>query len=622
MANLRIKDIAEDANDLNQERIAIMDMRQRAANMCVAIQGEMDEIRQRLDSLPDDAPASERLRLYDQYDALSREYTESRKEVEECDRRAERLDEDANEIVEQAEDYIASVDGDLARAHQAAASSEYGRESIARLAGVLGNNRERARQVIMLLGGGVPSSGLGGFAPGSDGAQYFSDYQALVQEMAFGSAEGIEGEPSLTDRQRGVAFINSVYSKEIAGIAQAMLGVDNPAGVRLVGVLEEAYEATGANSLWDDRLQADEVRLYEEARPILPSLGELEWAVIDHDGFEDQVISITGMTERDNQDKVLKIHGYGSGNPSRAVGADERIGRIFDLASRRASFLGGLLADPSLPEERRSALQREIEHTRLFAAQAIEGIREETEAPQGSPRQPSAAPSDFAVPLPDSAYREALRAASSEEFERRIDPLPETRQGWQTLDNGNRVFNTPLETGERLNWHQGMAYSNIQGDCGLVCCENIALMAGKNVTEADVVGYARDNGLCTIGSTDSNDNGGTYATDRQIVLSRLGIESYLENDKSVSHVADLVESGRGVIASVNVGSFWNEYAYDDAGGHAVTLLSVERNRSGEPVAFYVCDSGIRDRARRVDIGTLFGSLLADRPLNVTNDAIR
>lgn len=216
---------------------------------------------------------------------------------------------------------------------------------------------------------------------------------------------------------------------------------------------------------------------------------------------------------------------------------------------------------------------------------------------------------------PESKY------SRKKELTRTIGFLPQTGQKIFALDNGNTLFNTPQTTGAHLNYNQGHAVSNFEGTCGLVSCENVARLAGKDVTEADAVRLASKKNWCTKKSSFSSDNGGTNAEEREKILNALGINSTLDYDLSINHIANEIESGKGIIASVAVNRFWQNCP--DRGLHAITITSVERDSFGNPVAFYVCDSGSiqDDYARRISSDDLQRAL-SGNPLNVTCGAIR
>ncbi|MBR3314086.1 MAG: hypothetical protein IKG18_08105 [Atopobiaceae bacterium] len=225
-------------------------------------------------------------------------------------------------------------------------------------------------------------------------------------------------------------------------------------------------------------------------------------------------------------------------------------------------------------------------------------------------------------PLP-TQLRDAQRVTDEAEVRRQVEGLRQTNEPTMRLPDGTTVYDSPEMMVAKLDWYQGLAYSDYQGTCGLCSVLNIARLAGKNLSERDIVSLACRGRLCKTGSHDPGENGGTNPFGRQELLRRVGIESRLDNNHDAGHIADLVESGRGVIASVDVRSFWRGASlFDQAGGHAVVITSVERDARGNPTFFHVCDSGIHDANFRVDASRFMASLRPGRGLNVTTNPIR
>ena len=154
----------------------------------------------------------------------------------------------------------------------------------------------------------------------------------------------------------------------------------------------------------------------------------------------------------------------------------------------------------------------------------------------------------------------------------------------------------------------------------MVSCQNVALLAGKEITEADVVSLASRMGLCSEGGDAPEDNGATSWLSIAEVLHAIGIAPSFIAGSSSEEIAGVVESGRGVIACVEISEFWD---VPFEGKHAVTIISVERDPDGNAIAFYVCDSGTggEDSARRVDSEKMLNSL-SDDPLVISRDIIR
>lgn len=200
--------------------------------------------------------------------------------------------------------------------------------------------------------------------------------------------------------------------------------------------------------------------------------------------------------------------------------------------------------------------------------------------------------------------------------------LSATNQTWTTGADGSIVFNTPIETGGKLDSCQGKV-NGFLGTCGLVSCVNVLRLAGYPATESEVVCYASTTSaglgrgkLCTTNSF-PEDNGGTSAKTRQQILQHFGIKSELR-EASVNNIADAVSDGRGVIISVYAGMLYNGWS-DHRDLHAITVTSVKKDRYGNVLGFYVCDSGTGG----VDSSKFYTTFqvenaLSGRPMNVTS----
>ena len=192
-----------------------------------------------------------------------------------------------------------------------------------------------------------------------------------------------------------------------------------------------------------------------------------------------------------------------------------------------------------------------------------------------------------------------------------VDGLEQTQEGFQQLESGNVIFDRPHEAAEFLNSDQGHVFNDVRGDCGLVSIENICRLAGKDVSEADVVVDAIATNECYYNPADCPvNNGGTDLDNIERVLEHFGIDSDYVIYPESNEVADAVESGKGVIACVDAAEY-NSEAFEE-GLHAITVTSVERDPDGDVVAFYVCDSGTggADGCKRVGVDTFESSAFA------------
>jgi hypothetical protein len=212
-----------------------------------------------------------------------------------------------------------------------------------------------------------------------------------------------------------------------------------------------------------------------------------------------------------------------------------------------------------------------------------------------------------------------------------------TLQKWRKEADGSMTYDTPEETGKNLDYRQGKV-EGYKGTCGVVSSGNILAMAGIKATEAELVKYCSENfaafneTICETGKIHEH-NGGTNSEDRRLILAHYGvpservpqmIETTDTNGKTVKApniegIARAVESGKGVIISVDVAQFW--YDKTERGSHAVTVTSVTRDKNGAVAGFWVTDSG-RRRPYEYYPKKIIGDSLIDIPMNVTTNIIR
>lgn len=173
-----------------------------------------------------------------------------------------------------------------------------------------------------------------------------------------------------------------------------------------------------------------------------------------------------------------------------------------------------------------------------------------------------------------------------------------TQEKFVKGQHGGMMYNSPMETGKRLYVTQGAAYRNITGTCGLCSCANVLRLAGVNIGEKEMVDYAVSEGLCTFQPENYEGSGATSPKERRAVLAHFGIQSIIEpvemdkdhaNNETMERIGDYVSEGRGVIVSVDAGVFYNKAQYLGE-GHAVTVTSVEKNKKGGVIGYYICDS--------------------------------
>jgi len=176
-----------------------------------------------------------------------------------------------------------------------------------------------------------------------------------------------------------------------------------------------------------------------------------------------------------------------------------------------------------------------------------------------------------------------------------------------TLPDGRQVtIYGDAETDSRFNHHQGDNPYGVQGDCGLVSCQDILLQHGLSVTEADVVKHAAENGECVVDPNDPEASGGTSPESQAQVLRDYGIDAHAESGDTIDQLADDIQSGKQVIIGVNAGVLWNDSRYYENGqaNHAITVTAVVRDQqTGEVLGVIVNDSG-DGQTKFVDADTL------------------
>lgn len=350
---MKIQEISDDANEVDAERSAIRDRRLRATRIAAGKQKQLQEIQKQINSLKDDAPDSRRISLLEQYQEVAAEYRAAAKVAEHCDARAEFLNEKANEIIQNAEKYIESSNQQLAAAHQAAASSNYGRDAIRELSRRLGSNRERAKQVILLLGGKIAGFETNSQNFSQDAVDYLQEYQELINEAAFGSIEGIEGQPSIPDRQAMVAFLNEAYSEEIVALAAGIPGVSEQDGIRAISALEEAYIQTGATGLWEE--QVDERQPADNGLIQNEDLSKIL-------AFQEYVERQCAETDKYRNAPVLKLgRTIDSGKPRKPAANNDELVAAWDETS--CSYRK-LLESPGITIEEKNQIVASYRHDR------------------------------------------------------------------------------------------------------------------------------------------------------------------------------------------------------------------------------------------------------------------
>ena len=127
-----------------------------------------------------------------------------------------------------------------------------------------------------------------------------------------------------------------------------------------------------------------------------------------------------------------------------------------------------------------------------------------------------------------------------------------------------------------------------QNDCGLATIANVGKLQGKNISEQDVVAFAKQSGL-------GNPDGSTTPADREAIAKHFGINLGTKNNANISDLANAAGSGKPAIIAVN-----NEAISPNSGksggelNHVVTLAGVKRGEGGQVEGFYIVDTSSGD----------------------------
>lgn len=146
---------------------------------------------------------------------------------------------------------------------------------------------------------------------------------------------------------------------------------------------------------------------------------------------------------------------------------------------------------------------------------------------------------------------------------------------------------------EELDNKQGDE-QDAQGTCGLTSTANVLKLAGqKEVTEGEIVKEAQEKGLCTTGSGDPGQDGGSTPDSWKELMASHGVEAEAKKINGLEDIDEAAKEGKGVVLAVSGESLSNDGGGGGGGGgqinHAITVAgTVEKN--GESIGYIVCDS--------------------------------
>ena len=172
--------------------------------------------------------------------------------------------------------------------------------------------------------------------------------------------------------------------------------------------------------------------------------------------------------------------------------------------------------------------------------------------------------------------------------------VPNCKKAWVTGD--------PFGMSPRMNYDQGKTRLKAYGTCGLVSISNSLTRLGYDIPSDDIVSKAITTKRCQYRPLgDPNNNDGTSPESRDALLRDKGLKS--ENGRprgkgcDLEDIADAIDSGCGVVLSLNAGALWNTDigvpALDGRprSNHCVAVTGVARDAAtGQVVGIYIADS--------------------------------
>lgn len=181
-----------------------------------------------------------------------------------------------------------------------------------------------------------------------------------------------------------------------------------------------------------------------------------------------------------------------------------------------------------------------------------------------------------------------------------------------------------------LDYMQGDAVAGYKGTCALTSIANLMTQANMPTSEAQVVNLAIQNNWVVSSPTATDyQRGGSNYVQQRAILTSYGIANTLLAGYNPEAIANLVQSGRGVIIGLNAGKLWNDPNYNDAGtvNHVVTITGAVRNAStGALMGFYIADSGrqqVSDMTRYLSLADLqVAANVADAYAIYTTEALK
>lgn len=164
------------------------------------------------------------------------------------------------------------------------------------------------------------------------------------------------------------------------------------------------------------------------------------------------------------------------------------------------------------------------------------------------------------------------------------------------------ISGNPEEKKHNLDYNQANGFSIDWGDCGIVSTLNLLRLIGYDIDESDITKVAKENGFADYDTWNPFMRGGSTWEDRIALLKYYNIEAqakYVNKydtadsfESTVDYIAAFLESGRGVILSLNADALNGNSPNGEFKSNHVVLVTgtVRDTKTGEIIGLYVCDS--------------------------------
>lgn len=159
-----------------------------------------------------------------------------------------------------------------------------------------------------------------------------------------------------------------------------------------------------------------------------------------------------------------------------------------------------------------------------------------------------------------------------------------------------------------LDYMQGDEVEDFKGTCALTSIANLLTQNNTPTSEVEVVNIAiNNNWAVTDADAPSYTRGGSNYVEQQNILNSYGLSNDILHGYNPTAIANLIQSGRGVILALNAGYLWDDESHigNKSVNHVVTVTgAVFKEEDNSLAGFYIADSGrgkVSDMTRYISL---------------------